>query len=139
MTGNELKRRRESLNLRQSDVADKLGISYQSYQRYERYKGEEALIPATYYAGLADIFNVAIDAFIPRASNTSINSRAKGSGATAISAGENVNTTESSGPRLTPKESQALMLKKTYDPGEILLTEYIEKLLKIKAIHDGKS
>ena len=133
MTGNELRELRERAGLRQKDVAEKLGISYQSYQRYEKRGEDEVVINPTYYSILADLFNLVIDSFIPRSNQTATSNN----GSIAINSGGDVGdtTTHAGQKKYSPKAIQALELMADYDANEKLLTEYIEKLLRIKQIH----
>ncbi len=54
---------RTSNGLRQSDVADKLGISYQSYQAYER---GVAVPTLQNFIKLADLYDVSLDFLVGR-------------------------------------------------------------------------
>lgn len=58
-----IKQLREQTNMRQVDVAEKLGITYQSYQAYEL---GVSLPSLENFVKLADLFEVSLDYLIGR-------------------------------------------------------------------------
>ena len=135
MNGSELKDLRNRARLTQKDVAEKIGFLYQSYQRYENCKDNEVNINPQYYKTLGDLYNLPVGAFIPRSSGG--NTAVPDNGSTSIAAAGDMSNTATAGRKLTALEEQVLSLKTLYDPKELLLNEYAEKLLKIKRIHES--
>lgn len=65
-----IKDTREDMDIKQGDIAEKLGIKQTQYSRYELGKNE---IPLHYLIEVADILNVSIDYLTGRTDKKEIN------------------------------------------------------------------
>lgn len=124
------------MGLTQKQLAEPLGVTYQTVQKWEARGDEQAEIHARHWSELAKALAVAVDTFYP-ATEVATGSVISASGnGTVITAGRDASQTTGEGFfALRPLERQAIELNREFG-NDSILKSFISRLLKIKTLSD---